>query len=220
MIVIDVFDLMADYRRELVFTVHQSEQALAYIDVSARHGEGIDEIAFRNIVESVRQPPMRMGRNTRSYSAEVALDFGSVAVLLGSRKTVRSRGLRRHTSTSRILPTQSKSKPRPDSRKLRSLTHNANIKIATPSSPHESVIKPCLISRASNTVRRPIATKKITCSGRHAKVCSIRTIPDSKLPSPFLLNLNANGKAANSSATTAPTLTMRLSHKGAGKYVR
>src|SRR5881396_828056 len=84
MIVIDVFDLMADYRGELVFTVHQSEQALAYVDVTARHGEGIDEIASRNVMQFA----MRMGRNTRSYSAEVALDFGSVAVLFVSRETV------------------------------------------------------------------------------------------------------------------------------------
>src|SRR5204863_7613316 len=89
---------MADYRRELVFTVHQSEQALAYIDVSARHGEGIDEIAFRNMVESVRPPPMRMGSNTRSYSAEVALDFGSVAVLLVSWKSVSAPGTITHAN--------------------------------------------------------------------------------------------------------------------------
>src|SRR5437870_11839917 len=94
MIVIDVFDLMADYRGELVFTVHQSEQALAHIDVSARHREGVDEIASRNVMKFIRQFAMRMGRNTRSYLAEVALDFGGVAVLFVSRKTVSARGLK------------------------------------------------------------------------------------------------------------------------------
>src|SRR5216117_317060 len=93
MIVIDVFDLMADYCGELVFTVHQSEQALAYIDVSTRHREGVDEIASRNVMKFIRQFAMRMGRNTRSYLAEVALDFGGVAVLFVSRKTVSARGL-------------------------------------------------------------------------------------------------------------------------------
>src|SRR5207245_3807771 len=91
MIAIDVFDLMADYRGELVFTVHQSEQALAYIDVSTGNGEGIDEIASRNVMKFIRQFAMSMGRNTRSYLAEVALDFGSVAILFVSRETVSAR---------------------------------------------------------------------------------------------------------------------------------
>src|SRR5947208_16796738 len=93
MIVIDVFDLMADYCSELVFTVHQSEQALAYIDVSTGNGEGIDEIASRNVMKFIRQFAMRMGRNTRSYLAEVALDFGGVAVLFVPREPTRARGL-------------------------------------------------------------------------------------------------------------------------------
>src|SRR5438876_11294275 len=93
MIVIDVFDLMADYRGELVFTVRQSEQALAYIDVSTGNGEGIDEIAFRNVMKFIRQFAMRMGRNTRCYLAELVLDFGGVAVLFVSRKTVSAHGI-------------------------------------------------------------------------------------------------------------------------------
>src|SRR2546421_9864695 len=82
MIVIDVFDLMADYRGELVFTVHQSEQALAYIDVSTGNGEGIDLIASRNLVKFIRRFEMRMGRNTRYYLNEVALEFVGVALLV------------------------------------------------------------------------------------------------------------------------------------------
>src|SRR2546429_5402814 len=52
-------------------------------------------------------------------------------------------------SSAAIFPTHTKSNPRPVRRKLVSLTANASIKTSTASIPHETVIKPVFIFRAS-----------------------------------------------------------------------
>src|ERR1035441_7757201 len=77
----------------------------------------------------------------------------------------RSRGSNPHTSTSRIFPTHSSSSPNPVSRKLRSASHRASTKTATPSTPQESVTMPCRISIASNTVSSPTAIQDDVLAG-------------------------------------------------------
>src|SRR5207253_8598233 len=67
MVVINMLDLVPEHRSELVFTIHQRQQALADINVPTRQGEGVNEVLLWDVMESVRQLAVGMRRHVRPH---------------------------------------------------------------------------------------------------------------------------------------------------------
>src|SRR5438876_11945849 len=75
MVVINMLDLVPEHRSELVFTIHQRQQALADINVPTRQGEGVNEVLLWDVMESVRQLAVGMRRHVRPYLRDVCLNL-------------------------------------------------------------------------------------------------------------------------------------------------
>src|SRR6266480_1715434 len=94
MVVINMLDLVPEHRSELVFTIHQRQQALADINVPTRQGEGVNEVLLWDVMESVRQLAVGMRVNLtgmRVSSCSVsAIRYNRAAGLAGASTLRRS----------------------------------------------------------------------------------------------------------------------------------
>ena len=73
MVMVNVLDLVAEYRRQFVFAVHQRHQSGADVNMPAGQRKGIHKIHIRNVVKLVGQFAMSPSRHLGPYAAHVIL---------------------------------------------------------------------------------------------------------------------------------------------------
>src|SRR5437879_885722 len=64
MVVINMLDLVPEHRSELVFTIHQRQQALADINVPTRQGEVVNEVLLWDVMDLAGASTLRRSLTT------------------------------------------------------------------------------------------------------------------------------------------------------------